>query len=138
MFPFCYIIYSTFKVIRENGSFMSVVLKSHKLPKEPLKINSTEWDYLMNDAKLFIYTGGEIEKLDPKYLIENQSKIVLSFSTENLDIEERITAFSDSLHYFKELSFDFESFHLSEKAQSIEGIYNITEGKQNSTSDNDL
>lgn len=131
-------IYSTFKVIRENGSFMSVVLKSHKLPKEPLKINSTEWDYLMNDAKLFIYTGGEIEKLDPKYLIENQSKIVLSFSTENLDIEERITAFSDSLHYFKELSFDFESFHLSEKAQSIEGIYNITEGKQNSTSDNDL
>lgn len=131
-------IYSTFKVIKENGAFMSVVLKSHKLPKEPLKINSTEWDYLMNNAKLFIYTGGKIKELDPKYLIENQSKIVLSFSTENLDIEERITAFSDSLHYFKELSFDFESFHLSEKAQSIEGIYNITEGKQNPTSDNDL
>lgn len=131
-------IYSTFKVIKENGISMSVVLKSHKLPKEPLKINSTEWDYLMNDAKLFIYTGGKIKELNPKYLIENQSKIVLSFSTENLDIEERITAFSDSLHYFKELSFDFESFHLSEKAQSIEGIYNITGGKQNPTSDNDL
>lgn len=131
-------IYSTFKVIKEDGAFMSVVLKSHKLPKEPLKINSTEWDYLMNNAKLFIYTGGKIKELDPKYLIENQSKIVLSFSTENLDIEERITAFSDSLHYFKELSFDFESFHLSGKAQSIEGIYNITEGKQNPTSDNDL
>ena len=131
-------VYSTFEVIKENDIVMCVVLKSHKAFNEPLKINPNEWDYLMDGAKLFIYTGSDIKELDPKYLIEKQPKIALSFSTENLDIEERITAFSDSLHYFKELSFDFESFNLSEKAKSIEGIYNKNEGHQKSTSDNDL
>lgn len=131
-------VYSTFEVTKENGATMSVVLKSHKSPKEPLKINSTEWDYLMNDAKLLIYTGVNIKELAPKYLMEKQSKITLSFSTENLDKEERITALSDSLHFFKELNFDFESFQLSKKAKSIEGLYNTTEGKQKSTSDDDL
>lgn len=131
-------VYSTFEVIKGNNIVISVVLKSHKASDEPLKINPNEWDYLMDGAKLFIYTGSDIKELEPKYLIEKQPKIALSFCTENLDIEERITAFSDSLHYFKELSFDFESFNLSEKAKSIEGIYNKNEGFQNSTSDNDL
>ena len=128
-------VYSTFEVIKENDTTMSVVLKSHKASNEPLKINPNEWDFLMEGAKLFIYTGSDIKELEPKYLIEKQPKIALSFSAKNFDIEERISAFSDSLHYFSELSFDFESFNLSNKAKSIKDIYNTNIGIQNNLSD---
>lgn len=150
--------YSYFNVIKTNGEIMSIVLKSHRTDA-PLHINTNEWDWIMGKkehkflfsdddvfqqdypiapAKLFIYTGDDIKELDPKYLIENQSSIALSFSTINLDKEERITAFSDSLHYFNEMSFDFESFNLSNKAKSIKYIYNTNIGIQNNLSDEDL
>jgi hypothetical protein len=150
--------YSCFNIKKTNGELMSIVLKSHRTDA-PLHVNTNEWDWIMGKrqskfsssddsvfqqdypvapAKLFIYTGDDIKELDPKYLIENQSSIALSFSTENLDIEDRITAFSDSLHYFKGMNFDFESFNLSSKAKSIEGIYNKVEKPQNPTTDNDL
>ncbi len=149
--------YSCFNVKKTNGEIMSIVLKSHNTDA-PLHVNTNEWDWIMGKkddmllfsddcvfqqdypvapAKLFIYTGDDIKELDPKYLIENQSSISLSFSTENLDIEDRITAFSDCLHYFTGMSFDFESFNLSKKANSIKGIYNTKIGSQDSVLDED-
>jgi hypothetical protein len=149
--------YSCFNVVKDDNKIISIVLKSHKT-KNPLHINTNEWDWIMgkkedefllsgNDvfqqdypvapAKLFIYTGDDIKELDPKYLIENQPSISLSFSTENLDIEDRITAFSDCLHYFTGMSFDFESFNMSKRANSIKGIYNTNIGSQDSISDED-
>ena len=148
--------YSYFNVKTVNGEIMSIVLKSHRTDA-PLHVNTNEWDWIMGKkgdefvpfddnvfqqdypnapAKLFIYTGDDIKELDPKYLIENQPSIALSFSTKNLDIEERITAFSDSLHYFNEMTFDFESFNLSNKAKSIKGLYNrnLNEKQESSVS----
>lgn len=150
--------YSYFNVRKTNRELMSIVLKSHRT-NAPLHINTNEWDWIMgkkdnkflstdddifqqdypiSPAKLFIYTGDDIKELDPKYLIENQSSISLSFSTENLNIKDRITAFSDCLHYFKELSFDFESFNLSNKAKSIKGIYNKNLDEKQNTENNSV
>ena len=63
-------------------------------------------------------------------LIKNQSCIVLRFSTENLDVEDRISQFSDILHYFKQIHFDFESFNVPKRAKSISGITNKNQGTQ--------
>lgn len=116
--------YTTVEVEDEAGNSIPIVLKSYKKTDEPFKINTEEWDYIIKEgADLLVYTGDDIKRIFVQDLIRNQHSIALSFSTENLDIEERIDAFSDALHYFKELHFDFDSFNISKKAQSVADIY---------------
>lgn len=134
--PYCY---STVEVVDENGNHTHIVLKSHKNEREPLEINTFEWDSISKDkARIFVYTGNDIKEIDFKDLVSNQPKVSISFSTENLDIEERISAFADSLHYFKRLHFDFNSFNLSKQAKSISKMYNVNDRRQNTTTDSDL
>lgn len=134
--PYCF---STEVANDDQGNAIPFVLKSHKAMGEPFKINPEEWDYMMKqNAHLFIYDGDRIVELEPRELIMNQPSISITFSTENLDIEERINAFADSLHYFKDLHFDFESFNISKKAKDIRAIYNIVDGQQESSTDDDL
>ena len=52
--------------------------------------------------------------------------------------EDAIQQFSDALHYFNDIHFNFESFNLTKKAQSIRNMYNKHEGGQSSNSDDDL
>lgn len=127
--PYCY---STVEVTTPNGP-LSIVLKSHTKEDAPLKVNPDEWEYLIKmGALLLIYTGDDVMRINTEELIKNQSRISLSFSTENLDVEERINAFAQSLHYFKDIQFDFQSFNLSKKAESIRGITNLNSGRQTS------
>ena len=131
--------FSTAVIIDENGTTTSIVLKSHKAEGEPLKINTFEWSSISKEkARIFVYTGDDIKEIDVKDLVSNQPTVNISFSTENLDIEERIAAFADSLRYFKELHFDFDSFNLSKQAKSLSGMYNINDRRQGATSDSDL
>ena len=96
-------------------------------------------DYIFKDsANLLIYTGDDIKRIEKEDLVRNQSNISLSFSTENLDIEERIEAFCTALHYFKELHFDFSSFNIAENAESIKNIFNRNKGTQNTNTEEDL
>ncbi len=131
--------YSTVEIIDENDEPTQIVLKSHKTAGEPLRINTFEWMSISRDkARIFVYTGDDIKEIDVKDLVSNQPTVNISFSTENLDIEERIAAFADSLKYFKELHFDFDSFNLSKQAKSLSGMYNVNDRCQGATSDNDL
>lgn len=131
--------YSNVEIIDENGTPTQIVLKSHKAEGEPLKINVFEWSSISEDnARIFVYTGDDIKEIEVKDLVANQPMVNISFSTENLDIEERISAFADSLHYFKELHFDFDSFNLSKQAKSLSGMYNVNDRRQGATSDEDL
>ena len=124
--------YSTVEVKDNDANSILIVLKSYKKEDEPFKINPEEWKAMIkNSAKLLIYTGSDIKRITKEDLIRNQSSISLSFSTENLDIEERISAFCLLLNYFKDLHFDFDSFNLSENAESIVNMYKINEGVQN-------
>ena len=134
--PYCF---STFDIIDEEGKKQAVVLKSHKYSNAPFSINPEEWDYIINPkGKLLIYIGNDIKEEKMENLIKNQSCIVLRFSTENLDVEDRISQFSDILHYFKQIHFDFESFNVSERAKSISGIYNKKQGTQPGGSEIDI
>ena len=90
------------------------MLKSYKRNNAPFSINPEEWDSIMeHKAKILIYRGKDIVEIEKEDLVKNQNSIVLRFSTENLDVEDRISQFSDILHYFKQIHFDFESFNIS-------------------------
>ena len=131
--------YSTVKLHDSLGESILIVLKSYKNQNEPFKINPTEWESIIKDsAYLLIYTGDDIKRITKEDLVKNQSNISLSFSTENLDIEDRISSFCSSLHYFKELHFDFKSFNLSESAESIKNIFKKNERTQNNNTEEDL
>ena len=102
------------------------------------KINTFEWTSISRDkARIFVYTGDDIKEIAVNDLVSNQPTVNISFSTENLDIEERIDAFAESLRYFKELHFDFDSFNLSKQAKSLSGMYNMNDRRQGATSDSD-
>lgn len=131
--------FSTVDVWNEKDEIIPIVLKSYKKQTEPFKVNTIEWDFITKQgALLFIYTGYDIKRIKLQDLVRNQSSVAITFSTENLDIEERISAFADSLHFFKELHFDFESFKISNTAESIRDIYRINEGVQVSNTKDDI
>lgn len=116
--------FSTIEVVDEDDTTIPVVLKSYKKSSEPFKINTEEWDYLIREqAVLLIYTGIDVKRVYVRDLIRKQSSIAISFSTENLDIEDKVNAFADSLHYFNELHFDFDSFNISSRVQSAAELY---------------
>lgn len=128
--------YSKFRVVDADGNDMLIVLKSYKYRNEPFKINPIEWDSIMEEgAKMFIYTGNDVVEIDKEEIVKNQTKIAVRFSAENLDVKEKIQEFSDLLHYFNDIHFDFESFNITKKAKSIREIYNKRDGRQ---SDNSL
>ena len=131
--------YSTVVLEDADGNPISIVLKSYKKQDEPFKLNPEELDWIFKDsAYLLIYTGDDIKRIKKEDLVRNQSSISLSFSTENLDIEERIDAFCSTLHYFKELHFDFSSFNIAENAESIKNIFNRNKGTQTTNTEEDL
>ena len=131
--------YSTVELEDANENPISIVLKSYKKQDEPFKINPEEWEFVVKKSSyLLIYTGDDIKRIKKEDLVRNQSNISLSFSTKNLDFEERIDAFCSTLHYFKELHFDFSSFNIAENAESIKNIFNRNEGTQNSNTENDI
>ena len=134
--PYCF---STFHITDEEGNNRDIVLKSYKRNNVPFSINPEEWDSIMeHKAKILIYRGKDIVEIEKEDLVKNQNSIVLRFSTENLDVEDRISQFSDILHYFKQIHFDFESFNISKRAKSIVGITNKNQGIQIDGSDDDI
>jgi hypothetical protein len=47
-------------------------------------------------------------------LLRNQDKLTITFSTENLDVEDRLDKFAELLHYFGNVHFDFHSVKTSD------------------------
>ncbi len=134
--PYCF---STFHIKDEEGINRDIVLKSYKRNDVPFSINPEEWDSIMDrKAKILIYRGENIVEIEKEDLVKNQNSIVLRFSTENLDVEDKISQFSNILHYFKQIHFDFESFNISKRAKSIVGITNKNQGIQTGGSDDDI
>lgn len=133
-------------IIDENGDSIAIVLKSYKRNTEPFHINPEEWQWVVeHGAKLLVYTkvkdgGFDIVEVPQASLIQGQS-IQLSFSTKNLDPMEhadRISQFAETLHYFKQLTFDFEQFHIDPNATRIRDIESQNKRKQYDVSDDDL
>jgi hypothetical protein len=103
--------YSTVDGVIKGSTEYPLVVKSYKYQGAPLKIGANEWIQLMKpNAMFWVHFGNrKIGCLNLYDLLRKQDKLSLSFSTENLDFENRLESFADILHYFKNVHFDFNS-----------------------------
>ena len=133
--PYCF---SNINVIDENGQDLPIVLKSYKSHQAPFKINTNEWEWVVErDARLFVYTpingNLDIVEIPQDDLVMNQSNISITFNSENLNTEEykeRVSNFASTLHYFSGLHFKFSRFHVKGNATRVRDIYAIHKGEQ--------
>ena len=104
--------FSNSPLMQINGVKYPIVVKSYKKQSEPFNINTGEWELITKEKSslFFVWDGNKINYIDILGLMRNQSHIDIAFSTENLDIEERLTKFSHSMRYFKDIQFKFSSF----------------------------
>jgi hypothetical protein len=103
--------YSTIDAVFKDDVEFSLVVKSYKYQDEPLKIGANEWIQLMKPNSMFwLHFGNrKLGCLKLYELLRNQDKLTISFSTENLDVEDRLDKFAELLHYFGNVHFDFNS-----------------------------
>ena len=103
--------YSTVDGVIKDGIEFPLVVKSYKYQDAPLKIGANEWIQLMKPNSMFwVHFGNrKIGCLNLYELLRKQDKLSLSFSTENIDFENRLENFAEILHYFKNVHFDFNS-----------------------------
>jgi hypothetical protein len=98
-------------VLFKGDTEYPLVVKSYKYQGAPLKIGANEWIQLMKPNSMFwVHFGNrKLGCLNLYDLLKKQDKLYLSFSTENLDFENRLENFAELLHYFKNVHFDFNS-----------------------------
>jgi len=104
--------FSNSPLMQINEVNYPIVVKSYKNKSEPFNINTGEWELITKEINslFFVWDGSRINYIDILRLMKNQSHIEISFSTDNLDIEERLFKFSDTMRYFKDIQFKFSSF----------------------------
>lgn len=108
--------FSTIDGVMKGETEFPLVVKSYKYQEEPLKIGANEWIQLMRPNSMFwVHFGNrKLGCLKLYELLRNQDKLTLSFSTENLDKEDRLEDFAEILHYFKNVHFEFNSITRSD------------------------
>jgi hypothetical protein len=102
--------YSTIDGVFKDYIEYPLVVKSYKYHDEPFKIGANEWIQLMRPNSMFwVHFGNrKLGCLKLFELIRKQDKLTISFSTENLDVEERLAKFAELLRYFKNVHFEFD------------------------------
>ena len=103
--------FSAMNGVKKDGIEYPLVVKSYKYQDEPLKIGANEWIQLMRPNSMFwVYFGNDkIACLKLNELLRKQDNLTISFSTENLDVEDRLEKFAELLRYFGDVHFDFHS-----------------------------
>ena len=103
--------YSIIDGVMRDGIEFPLVVKSYKYQDAPLKIGANEWIQLMKPNSMFWVHFGNRKTgcLNLYELLRKQDKLNLSFSTENIDFENRLENFAEILQYFKNVHFDFNS-----------------------------
>lgn len=122
--------YSVVTIQNQDGENMEIVLKSYKKTNERFHINPEEWDAVVkHGARLLVYTPfkGQLDivEISKNELVRKQSSIQISFNTSNLDEQKypnKISEFASILHYFQQITFDFEQFHVSKDAVNVKDI----------------
>ena len=122
--------YSTIDGVVKGDIEFPLVVKSYKYKDEPLKIGANEWIQLMKPNSMFWvnFGNGKLGCLKLYELLRHQDKITISFSTENLDVDDRLDKFAELLHYFGNVHFDFNSVMPSNIASNL-GDYRFDKRK---------
>jgi hypothetical protein len=124
--------FSTINGVIKEGIEYPLVVKSYKNQDEPLKIGANEWIQLMRPNSMFwVYFGNDkIACLKLNELLRKQDNLTISFSTENLDVENRLEKFAELLRYFGDVHFDFHSIKPNNySTATVMGSYQFTERK---------
>ncbi len=133
--PYCY---SCNVITTENGS-EPIVLKSFKYQGGKFMVNPTEYLSLIRDkAQLLIYDGLDFKRISVIDLLRDQTKVSITFSSKNLESDDKVNKLAEALNYFNSITFNFDSFNISSRAESIRHIYVRHEGTQAQTTDDDL
>ena len=105
--------YSTINGVFKDNEEFPLVVKSYINANLPLKIGANEWIQLMRPNSMFwVYFGqAKVGCLKLNELLRKQDKLTISFSTENLDVADRLDKFAELLHYFGNVNFDFNSIN---------------------------
>lgn len=103
--------FSTINAVYKDDVEYPLVVKSYKYQDEPLKIGANEWIQLMKPNSMFWLHFGDrkLGCLKLYELLRKQDKLTISFSTENLDLEDRLDKFAELLHYFGNVHFNFDT-----------------------------
>ena len=114
--------YSTINGVIKDEIEYPLVVKSYKYQDEPLKIGANEWIQLLKPNSMFwVNFGSEgLGCLKLYELLRNQDKLTISFSTENLEKEDRLEKFAELLNYFSNVHFDFNSVMPSDQASILD------------------
>ncbi|MHC5354707.1 sacsin N-terminal ATP-binding-like domain-containing protein [Myroides sp. LJL115] len=122
--------YSIIDGVLKDGQEFPLVVKSYIFKEEPLKIGANEWIQLMKpNSMLWVNFGnGKLGCLKLSELLKNQDKIAISFSTENLDVDNRLAKLAELLRYFGNVHFDFNNV-ISDNVSSNLGNYSFDERK---------
>lgn len=122
--------YSTIDGVIKNGIEFPLVVKSYKYQDEPLKIGVNEWIQLMKpNSMLWVnFDNDNLNCLRLYELLRSQDILTLTFSTENLDIENRLDKFAELLHYFSNVHFNFNKVMPSNVSDNL-GDYSFYKQK---------
>lgn len=132
--------FSSINGVKKEGIEYPLVVKSYKDQDEPLKIGANEWIQLMRPNSMFwVYFGNDkIACLKLNELLRKQDNLTISFSTENLDVENRLEKFAELLRYFGDVHFDFNSVKPSNySTATVMGNYQFDERKTEEDLSND-
>lgn len=111
--------YSTVNGVVKDGIEYPIVIKSYSsFNNQPFKIGANEWIQLMKENSMFFIHRGNrnLSYLKLNDLLKKQDNITLSFSTENLEQNNRIENFAQLLRYFKNVHFNFESLIMQQRS----------------------
>jgi hypothetical protein len=130
--------YSTISGVFKGKVEYPLVVKSYKYQDEPLKIGANELKQLIRSNSVFCLHFGnrEIGYLELGKLLRTQDKLTISFSTENLDVEDRLEKFAELLQYFGNVHFDFNSVMPSKVANDFRH-FNEKKNETDLSSDSD-
>ena len=110
--------YSFIDGVRKDDDEYHIVVKSFRTSSKELKINPSEWLYLLNaNSRLMLYMGHmSFAVVDRKSLLGNHDFLRLrisssNFSVENNKLEENIERLARDVQYFERTHFVFERVH---------------------------
>lgn len=126
--------YSTVDGVVKDGKEYPLVVKSYKWQNVPFKVGAIEWIQLFKpNSMLWVHFGNrKLGCLKLGDLIMLQDKLSISFSTENLNVPDRINKFSEILHYFKQVHFNFNNLNPDNYRADNLSDYRFDERRQES------
>ena len=118
--------------VKKDGVTYPLVVISHRTNND-IQITAAEWMALRKpNSMLWVYFGNGLAKpVNLAELIRRQDKLTLSFETENLANDERMTQFASVLRYFTDLHFDIRSLAPQDVSEKMgKYLFNYNSGRE--------